>query len=393
MYWLNAPLQLVVGQSVAVTCTVQERLMDFEFLSQGTTCVAGSVLASTFNSLNATPCAVLGLDTIADTSDTSGDSEHVPQTSTERANGDGLIDVIWCPEYSVLRCNDAAWRNAILSDLSLVNCSSTSVLCLGDPLALAPLTYRSEGAHVVVDYADLDDDSEATFHALWDHVHSCSSRNTQKMQFLCEMPAGIVFDVIFWDPVEPGGLLRDGCFEELIASRTKNSRRNCVIAPCCLILWAQGVTSALLDDMTEVKGSETCGFDLSHINSYSVSDFAAFFNSKGVLIFVFFQVRTLQGIDPSLVPACSCTQPFKVSTINASSADILQLIEPINCVVDADLSLVASELKGTGPFAVAGFVYWYALARFDSVSLNNTAQVANGFSRRKCVVLHPRQQR
>ena len=104
-------------------------------------------------------------------------------------------------------------------------------------------------------------------------------------------------------------------------------------------------------------------------------------------------MRTLQGIDPSLVPACSCTQPFKVSTINASSADILQLIEPINCVVDVDLSLVASDLKGTGPFAVAGFVYWYALARFDSVSLNNTVQVANGFSRRKCVVLHPQQQR
>jgi hypothetical protein len=265
MYWLSAPLKLEMGQVVTVACTVRERLMDFEVSSKGATCVAGSALATVFNSLNTIPSAVLGLDTIADSS---VDMKRNAQPCTLRAHGDRLVDVIWCPEYTILRCNDAAWRNAILSDLA--RGSDLSVLCLGDPLALAPIIYRTGAAHVVVDYADLDDDSEATFDALWHRLHSQLPQHTQQIQCLCEMPPGIVFDLIFWDPVEPGGLLRDGCFEELIASRTKNSRRNCIIAPCSLILWAQGVTGALLNDMTEVKGSETCGFDLSHMNCYSV---------------------------------------------------------------------------------------------------------------------------
>jgi hypothetical protein len=265
MYWLNAPLHLETGQSVSVTCTLRERLMDFEVSSSGRTRVAGSALARVFNSLNTIPSAVLGLDTIADASQ---DVKHFAQACMPCADDDEPINVIWCPEYTVLRCNDTSWRQAILSDLSS-DCH-VSILCLGDPLALAPLFYRSGGAHVTVDYADLDDVSEAMFGALWDHFHDQSSHHVKNMRLLCEMPPGILFDVIFWDPVEPGGLLRDGCFEELIASRTKNSRRNCIIAPCSLTLWAQGVTGSLLNDMTEVKGSETCGFDLSHMNSYSV---------------------------------------------------------------------------------------------------------------------------
>jgi hypothetical protein len=265
MYWLNAPLQLEVGQSVTVTCTVRERLFDFEVSSLGATCVAGSALAGVFTSLNNVPSAVLGIDTIEDTSQ---DLRPFALDRMHRLNGNQPIHVIWCPEYTVLRCNDVSWREAILADVA--HGSGVSVLCLGDPLALAPLIYRSRGAHVVVDYAELDDESEATFDALWDHLHAQPSQHAQQMQFLCEMSPGIVFDVIFWDPVEPGGVLRDGCLEELIASRSKNSRRHCTIAPCSMTLWAQGVTDALLNDMAEVNGSETCGFDLSHMNNYSV---------------------------------------------------------------------------------------------------------------------------
>jgi hypothetical protein len=262
MYWLSAPLQLENGQSISVTCTIKERLMDFEVSSEGATRVAGSALAAVFNSLNSLPPAVLGLDTIDDNAQ---NSEHADYTSTRRPDGHGPVDVIWCPEYTVLRCNDAAWRRAVVSDL--VPDTGLSVLCLGDPLAFAPLIYRAEGAHVVVDYADLEEDSEATFDALWDHLHS---RPPQHLQRLCDMPPRMVFDLIFWDPVEPGGLLRSACFEELVASRTKNSRRNCIIAPCSLSLWAQGVTGAVLNDMTEVRASKTCGFDLSYMNNYSV---------------------------------------------------------------------------------------------------------------------------
>ncbi len=236
--------------------------MDFEVSSEGATRVAGSALAAVFNSLNSLPPAVLGLDTIDDNAQ---NSEHADYTSTRRPDGHGPVDVIWCPEYTVLRCNDAAWRRAVVSDL--VPDTGLSVLCLGDPLAFAPLIYRAEGAHVVVDYADLEEDSEATFDALWDHLHS---RPPQHLQRLCDMPPRMVFDLIFWDPVEPGGLLRSACFEELVASRTKNSRRNCIIAPCSLSLWAQGVTGAVLNDMTEVRASKTCGFDLSYMNNYSV---------------------------------------------------------------------------------------------------------------------------
>ena len=268
MYWLNAPLQLQAGKSVAVTCTVKERLMDFEVTSQGATCVAGSALGGSFTSLNSVPAAVLGLDTIAN--DAWG-MEHITQSPAQRSDCDGSINAIWCPEYTVLRCNDENWRRGILSDL--IHDNGISILCLGDPLALAPLFYRAEGAHVVVDCADLEEDAEATFNALWDHLHSRPLQELQHMQHLCDMPPGIVFDLIFWDPVEPGGLLRCGCFAELIASRTKNSRRKCVIAPCSLILWAQGVSGSLLNDMTEVQGSEACGFDLSCINDYSVLRF------------------------------------------------------------------------------------------------------------------------
>ena len=261
MYWLNSPLLLQKGQTVEITCTVRDRLMDFQVSSLGSTCMAGSVIARTLKSLNSVPSAVLGLDTIM------GDS-HVALSSMKRHDTDGLIDAIWCPEYTVLRCNDLGWRRAILSDL--VYGTGISILCLGDPLALAPLFYRAEGAHVVVDYADLEEDSEATFDALWEHLHSRPLQDLQHMQFLCDSPPGIVFDLIFWDPVEPAGLLRSGCFEELIASRTKHSRRDCIVAPCSLVLWAQGVTGAMLNDMTEVKGSEACGFDLSFINKFSV---------------------------------------------------------------------------------------------------------------------------
>ncbi len=71
-------------------------------------------------------------------------------------------------------------------------------------------------------------------------------------------------------------------------------------------------------------------------------------------------MRTLQEIDPLLVPAHSCTRPFKVSTINAGSADILQLIEPMNGAAGVKLT-VATELgSGVGVSEVTGFVYWYS---------------------------------
>jgi hypothetical protein len=71
-------------------------------------------------------------------------------------------------------------------------------------------------------------------------------------------------------------------------------------------------------------------------------------------------VQTLQEIDPLLVPAHSCTRPFKVSTINAGSADILQLIEPMNGAAGVKLT-VATELgPGVGFSEVTGFVYWYS---------------------------------
>jgi len=299
MYWLNAPLQLEAGQPVAVTCTLKERLMDFEVTSQGTTCVAGSTLGAAFKSLNAAPSAVLGLDTIAN--DAPG-MEPFTRSSAQRPDCDGCINAIWCPEYSVLRCNDEAWRRAILSDL--IRDNIISILCLGDPLGLAPLFYRAEGAHVVLDCADLEEDAEATFDALWDHLHSCPSQELQQMQFLSDMPPRIVFDLIFWDPVESGGLLRGGCFAELIASRTKNSRRNCIIAPCCLILWAQGVTGSLLNDMTEVQGSVACGFDLSVINDYSVRRFCCHLLTQIAFISSFFRCKLYRvSIHASFLPA------------------------------------------------------------------------------------------
>jgi hypothetical protein len=71
-------------------------------------------------------------------------------------------------------------------------------------------------------------------------------------------------------------------------------------------------------------------------------------------------VRTLQEIDPLLVPAHSCTRPFKVSTIYAGSADILQLIEPMNGAAGVKVT-VATELgSGVGFSEITGFVYWYS---------------------------------
>jgi hypothetical protein len=259
MYWLDAPLQLEAGQPVSVVCTVKERLMDFEVSSLGSTRVAGSALAGVFNSLNHVPSAVLGIDTIAD--------QSVVLAPVLPAATDA-VNVIWCPEYTVLRCNDASWRSAVLSDL--MTCSRLSILCLGDPLALAPMIYRAEGACVVIDCADLEQDSEVTLAALWQESQSLPLHGPQHLQHLCDSPPGTVFDLIYWDPVEPGGLLRSGCFDELIASRTKNSKRACTIAPCFLTLWAQGVSGDFLNNMTEVEGCGACGFDLSHVNNYSV---------------------------------------------------------------------------------------------------------------------------
>jgi hypothetical protein len=66
----------------------------------------------------------------------------------------------------------------------------------------------------------------------------------------------------------------------------------------------------------------------------------------------------LQGLDPSFVAACSCTQPFKVSTIAASTPDIVQLIEPMHGAASVHIS-VATELRpDTGSSALSGFVYW-----------------------------------
>jgi hypothetical protein len=264
MYWLSCPLPLQRGQTVSVTVTVRERLMDFEVSSPGATCVAGSAAAAVFRSLNSVPPAVLGLDTIVDDALDCRVHKH-----THHADCPGSNAVIWCPEYTVLRCNDAAWRRALASDVVID--SSASVLCLGDPLALAPVIYAGQGADVVADYDHTDDESEATLDALWDQSQSHLPRDSQQqMRHLCDMPPEIVFDLIFWDPVEAGGLLRSGCLEQLVASRTKHSRRGCTTAPCCLSLWAQGVTGALLNDMTEVRASEACGFDLSCMNDYSV---------------------------------------------------------------------------------------------------------------------------
>ena len=103
-------------------------------------------------------------------------------------------------------------------------------------------------------------------------------------------------------------------------------------------------------------------------------------------------MQTLQEIDPLLVPAHSCTRPFKVSTINAGSADILQLIEPMNGAAGVKLT-VATELgSGVGFSEVTGFVYWYSSI---PPSLKHHRQwlflqVANGFSRGKYYVLHSR---
>jgi hypothetical protein len=277
MYWMSSPLLLEKGQALSITCTVKERLMDFEVTTRDATSVAGSALAAVFHSLNSVPAAVMGFDTI---SENAQDSEHVAHASSHYLDCDGSIDVIWCPEYTVLRCNDSAWRLAVVSDLAPGR--AISILCLGDPLAFVPLIYRAEGAHVVVDYAELEEDQDATFDALWDHLHSRHLQGLQHMQYLCNMPPGIVFDLIFWDPVEPGGLLRSGCFQELVASRTKNSRRNSIIAPCTLILWAQGVTGTVLDDMTEVRASKACGFDLSYMNNYSVHTFRSQAEAKSV---------------------------------------------------------------------------------------------------------------
>ncbi len=69
-------------------------------------------------------------------------------------------------------------------------------------------------------------------------------------------------------------------------------------------------------------------------------------------------MRTLQGIDASLAAACSCTEAFKVSAINASSTDIVQLMEPMNGAAGVQLAVAADFKPGAASCTLSGFVYW-----------------------------------